>query len=126
MSLTEKPTFSVKIIRNPIKCCICIGVALDSSRFNQTLHSAGWCIYSHYALECALGKCYFGNKSNILENQIVTVSVNFTHKEISYEVDGQAAGPHYKMSLTDAEMLRLRPIVQIWYQGDSVEIVNNP
>ncbi len=121
-SLAEKPSFSVKILHNPIHAGLCTGVAFDSSRFTQHLASFGWCIDTHMGGLYAQG--YFSQRGNILENQKVTVSVDFSSKSIRYEVDSQSAGPPWAFNLTDAEMHQLRGIVHIHFPGDSVEIVD--
>ena len=67
---------------------------------------------------------YQNRGSSILENQTVTVVVDFVHKSIRFEVDGQSAGPARALCLTDEQMLLLRPTLQIHYAGDSAELVD--
>ncbi len=126
VSLTEKPSFSLKILRNPF-ISICAGVAFDSSRFTLDFQAARCFDENSYWWKIENGHAYYQSGGFTNENKTVTVSVDFRRKEISYAVDGQSVGDPEFMNLTDEEMQQLRPTVQIKYKGDSddsVELVD--
>ena len=117
--IADLPTFSIKIIQQTL-WGIQVDVALDSSHFTLPLHQNGWCcesdgdIYDHSAL----------TETGLVAstNSIVTVTVDLNDKTISYKIDGKSVGTPQSVKLVDSEFKRLRPTVQIWKGGDSVEI----
>ena len=119
--ITQQPTFSVRIIQQqapPID--ICVGVAVDSSRYTVQLNINGWCYYNYgrnydhgsYTLTPLLPKV----------NDTVTVCVNLQSRTIEYKVQGNSTGPPRFMNISDSQFQLLRPIVELYYVGNSVEI----
>ena len=117
--IADLPTFSVKIMK--LKNSISVGVAVDSSHFTLPLYETSWCcdstgyICDHSAL---------GNETGIRAstNSIVSVTVDLNDKTISYKIDGKSVETPQSVKLVDSEFKRLRPTVQMYYEGDSVEI----
>ncbi len=115
--------FSVRLLKlsSPISQ-ISIGAAIDSTRSGSGLHAVGWCTMTQTSYLYALGPIYYSQHAPIREGQVVTVRVDVARKQIVYVVDGVPAGPPHTMNISDADLLRLRPAVQIYYMGDSLEI----
>ena len=122
--ITDLPTFSVKIMQlETFNFGIYEGVEVDSSHYTLQLYGNSWCYY---------GGRDFGYIIDHLRltptgvetppNSTVTVSVNLENKTISYKIDGKSVGTPQSVKLVDSEFLLLRPIVQMEYVGDSVEI----
>ncbi len=117
--IADLPTFSVKIMKDT-DSGIQVGVAVDSSHFTLPVHVNSWCyssggyIYDHNA--------FTNTGIETPTNSIVTVTVDLQNKTISYKIDGNPVGTPQQMNLVDSEFVRLRPIVQMYHVGDSVEI----
>ena len=86
------------------------------------LLQVGWVIYSGCRHHYEKGSCYSSGES-LKDGQIVTVRVDVASKTIIYLVDGVPTGPPHTMNISDVEILKLRPAVQIYYIGDSAEII---
>ena len=123
-SVVCSPVFSVRIILRVSPSSIYVGGAFNTSHFTQQLTSVGWCISSYFRRHFALGSIYFSQPPNLQVGQIVTVKVDLALKQILYLVNGNSTGPAINLSLTDSQMLLLRPIVQLYSVGDSVEIIS--
>ena len=97
-----------------------IGAAIESTRQTDSLHQVGWSLDSASRLY-ALGRCYFcgGGGATLQSGQIVTVRVDVASKTIEFLVDGVQAGPHHKMKISDGDVLKLKPAVQLYDVGDS-------
>ena len=116
------PMFSVRLARNAFGCCLCIGMALSESHFTQEQKNGSWCIGTSTGAQYSQGLVYQSSQW-IAEGSNVTVAVDFCAKQISYRVNGVSAGPARDLNLTDSQMLQLRPLVQIYYIGDILEIM---
>jgi len=118
--IADLPTFSVKIMKLKYSEGISVGVAVDSSHYTLRLYENSWCYDSYGRIYDHSVETNTGIKAPT--NSIVTVSVNLQDKTISYKIDGESVGTPQSVKLVDSEFKRLRPIVQIYYVGDSVEI----
>ena len=121
---TEKPTFSVKIIKsNPSGCGICIGVGLDTSHWNGSICNGAFYLENfEYKIFENQNLAYKKNE-NIKDNSVVTVNVDLNTKEISYKVDGVPVGPPRKLNISDEDMKKLRPLVEMECVDNTVEAV---
>ena len=115
--------FSVRLRRHNPQYGLLIGAAIDSARTDSILNSVGWCLNAvNYQLR-ARGSVYHQGNRLLRDGQVVTVRVNEPRKQIVYLVDGVPAGPPHTMNINFADILLLRPAVQIVGQGDSLEIL---
>jgi len=114
--------FSFRIVKN--QRGLLIGAAIESAKLSGRLCNFGWALYSlsdgHFMY--ARGQNYHIDYQPLREGQFMTVRVDVARKQIVYVVDGVPAGPPHTMNISDADLLRLRPAVQIAGAGDSVEI----
>ncbi len=114
---------SVRIVSNPLKSGISIGAAIESPNMKgELLYRDGWIIYSGNRVHYEKGSSYSGGAS-LAEGQIVTVRVDVASKTIIYLVDGVPTGPARTMNISDADIMNLKPAVQICFIGDGAEIV---
>ncbi len=54
---------------------------------------------------------------------MVTVRVDVARKQIVYLIDGVPFGPPHTMNISDSDLKNLKPAVQIYKIGDSLELV---
>ena len=121
-TVVSSPVFSVRIVANPSATGIFVGVAFNASHLTQDLSVVGWCIDTRTRDQWALGVRYLTGTS-IQVGQNVTVLIDLGLKQISYQVNGLSTGAARNLSITDSQMQLLRPVVEIYYIGDSVEII---
>ncbi len=117
--VVQQPQFSFKIVSQN-NSGIAIGVAEDSSRYIKELKQYSWCYLN-------FGRNYDHNIYTVTPykakvNETVTVTLNVTHKTIHYRVQGNSTGPPKYLTISDSQFQLLRPIVQLQYVGNSVEI----
>ena len=120
-SESGRSEFSVRLLKYNPAYSLFIGGAIDSTSYGN-LNSVGWCLDAYNFSPYAMGSSYHIGVQQARAGQVVTVRVDVARKQIIYVVDGVPAGPRHTMKISDADRLRLRPPVQIWLQGDSVEI----
>ena len=117
--------FSFRITQRSSGSFIFIGAAIEPTPRKSLLNAVGWCLDLTDNQLYARGAAYFKPHSRRVRSQavqVVTVRVDVARKQIVYVVDGVPAGPPHTMNISDADLLRLRPAVQIIAAGDSVEI----
>ena len=114
--------FSVRVVRNHKR--VLIGAAIDSAYRYDTLDKRGWAICpdpaEHHLV--ALGRTYHTEKLAIRDGQVVTVRVDVARKQISYLVDGVPLGLSHTMNITDADIPKLKPVVQLCCIGDILDL----
>ena len=116
--IADLPMFSVKIMEYTDN--ILVGVALDSSHFTLDLSDNSWCYFIDGSYFDHNAPTYTGIAATT--NTVVTVTVDLQNKTIAYKIAENPQTTPQQMDLVDSEFVRLRPIVQMYHVGNSVEI----
>ena len=99
--------------------CAKSDLTLTAAGRHQTSYNINACNFSQWHN----GTRYDQRDESMKKGQVVTLRVDVAGRQIVYLVDGVPAGPPQTMRISEADLPRLKPAAQIFFPGDSLEIV---
>ena len=127
-SISTQRTFSVRILHNPRRSNIMVGVVHLANLFQYGGFQNGhWHINQNYQLQKCLDHELdeeFNGKT-IPEGAVVSVEIDDKRRSLNFKVNGEEAYGNVKTGLDPAKFARLVGAVYVFWKDDEVEIIDS-